>query len=203
MIEPNHSVFFCCGTGGSFIDSIFLYYTHSKLNLYPKHELQNRYLKMSKFGDCHDSSSTYHFHDTIFPKIAENIKKVCIKFNSDDYPFIIKMAYDKLYNNNLEDHEKFMNELLSANRLKNTILKNSEVKKTLFEKLFPKSLEYWLDNFQFEKMDLILDFKTVYGKNNIDLHETIVNFLQVERCAEVDEFINQYRKKNNSLYFDT
>jgi hypothetical protein len=197
--EHDHDIFYSIGTGGSFIDCIFLFYFYFKTKKYTNAELEEKFLKMEKAGRCHEGSLSRHYHNiSDLELLNPNKKNIAINFSLKDIEFIFEMAYAKLF---LQEPEK-IDEFLSDSKFN----KNSAIKEKLLKNLVKKKFHSWIidwqENFDFSKMSIVIDFDTIYGRNNIDLHDFLADFLKVEKQIEVSNYIKRYQE-TNSKYFNT
>jgi hypothetical protein len=197
-----HDIFYVGGSGGSFIDSIFLFYTEYQNNPKNLDAIKKKYFLISKRGDCHEGSllkNPNHYIEQA-EKLDKNKKNIAIKFSFDNIPNIQNLIYGKVYS--LPEYENEKLKLFKNTRFNEKLIKG-DLKKTeiAIKKLYKRHLTEWIEKFPFNKMDLVINFDTIYGKDNNDLNDIISNFLKVEKLKEVDDFIENYRKINNSMYF--
>ena len=80
------------------------------------------------------------------------------------------------------------------------MLKNKKTLEDTIKKLCQKNVTHWRENFDFSKMNLLIDFNTIYGRNKENLHDIIGDFLKIEKLPIIDDYIKFYQNKN-SKYF--
>ena len=187
------------GSGGMFVKTIFYYYL-KQLGLYKERITLNKINLQT--GDCH----AYHYLNLFnghFPEDVVNIRNthpdstiIYIKFDADDIPLIVTLMYNKHFkfwiDENWEQAVKQWPELTNA-----TTPADKEV--AFFLNLTTKIDSNW-GSVDLTKVDLVIDFKTVIGKDKKDLHQIIVDYLEITRLPEVDRFIDQYRSINEKYY---
>ena len=197
MLQPDHDIFFVHGTGGSFIDTIFLFYFYLSHKQYTIRELQEKFLLIGKMGECHDATQSPHYHTVSDLEFYNpNKKNIAIRYTQDDEQFILDMAYNKLFLQESHTTDKF----LSNFKLNKKMLKNKKTLEDTIKKLCQKNVTHWRENFDFSKINLLIDFNTIYGRNKENLHDIIGDFLKIEKLPIIDDYIKFYQNKN-SKYF--
>jgi hypothetical protein len=188
------------GTGGMFVKAIFYYYL-KQLGLY-KGQITLSGINVQT-GDCH----SYHYLNLFnghFPEDVVRIRNtypdstiIYIKFDKDDIPLIVRLMYDKHFKSWIDENpEQAINQWPE---LENNLLSAESKETAFFSNLVTKIDTMW-ETIDLADVDLVLDFKTVIGKDEKDLHQIIVDYLKTTRRPEVDIFINRYRFINEKYY---
>ena len=183
------------GTCGSFVKLIWNYYRYidQQCNLYINEVT----------GDAHNPNLPIHYHNIgdilKLKKTDPNIRIVLITFEDDDIELISKMGYFKhtkkwLANtNNLEFAMKEWPEIAEG-------IKNPATREITWMQHYSTGSKRWINDIEINQADVIIDFKTIYGKTSKDLNKIIAEYFGVEHLQEVDEYINKYRLLNYRLY---
>lgn len=190
-----HYVFlFPGGAGGSFVKKIWYYYLQ-------KNGLYHRTVRLTlnvKEGDAHDSRLPVHYHDfnDLIERKTDKTKIVFIDFSLDDLKTIATMQYHKQFKDWVKEHkEEAMATwpLLDLTDEKTTEKSHSE--------MYISGHQHYHQKVQYDKIDYIIEFKTVFGLNEKNLNEEISKMLGFNLLSEIDEYIKEYRLINKK-YFD-
>jgi hypothetical protein len=194
------------GSGGMFLKTIFYYYlTLSDKSLLRKNNVTKDInldtVIDSVIGHCHNNIFLGdHFHDpgkidTTKSKFPES-KIVYIRIEQDDILPLSRMIYFKfakswIKDNIFEAESKWL-ELKGA-------VTDQEREQRYFANLSSKVPIQWLSD-DTTNADFVIDFKTIYGRNDRDLHQIVVDYLKTIRLPEIDKFILRYRIANEKYF---
>jgi hypothetical protein len=118
---------------------------------------------------------------------------ICIPVSDDNSLAVAKMSYHQYFKQWIIENNELATEQWPEliNNLSDPALAESAFLSDLFTKVYVG----WATMDQ-TNIDLTIDFETIMGTNNIDLHQTIADFIEVDRLPEIDTFIEQYRSAN-------
>lgn len=177
MTPIGNTYFFVGGSGGNFIRAIFGYYQ------FPEELNRSLCLNLNlETGDCHDSMSPgwqTHEANELKNYRLDNpfIDVIVISFGEDDIANIVNMVFNK--------STKFW--MIREN------IDSTEEEQRNFATI---ECERFLKELDCSLADFVIDYKTIFGLTDVDLHQMIIDYLGVERLPEVDEFIDRYREIN-------
>ena len=193
----DYAFVFCGGTCGSFIKLIWYHYI---CNINQHANLVGLTLNCLT-GDAHDTKLVKHYHNVgdiiTLKKNKPNIKIVLIVFDEDDIELIVKMQYFKHTKSWLETNLEFA---IKEWPELTTGISDRVTRQNTWQEFLAVGYKSWLEEIEINYADFILDFKTIYGKSNKNLNQTIANFFKVSPLLEIDNYINQYRAVNYGIY---
>jgi len=183
----DYAFYFVGGSSGSFVKRLFCYY-HSDIPL----------TSISKStGDAHSSNEYLPPHYHFAKDIPPNKTIISIRFDKDDIDLICKMQYDKFAKDWLQKNwakaQETYDVLTEYNKFEDMPIE-------VWYKNYKLSLNNWVQEQEWTKHDLIIEFKTTLGLNNIDLNEQIANYFGKQPTTEAKEHIEEYRLVNKKLY---
>jgi hypothetical protein len=188
--EDEYLFCFVGGSCGSFLKAVFYYYL-AKLKKYHKPV----HIKINpQCGDCHLRDLPIHHHS----ELNTDKKIICIDFDPDDKPTIIKMAFHKAMKlsiaanpNLLEqnwDQELAHIDPANLNLIEKTFLANPDLL------IHPN----WDEQMKKMRPVLTVKFKDIMFGN---LNKILADFFLTDPLPELDTIIQEYRKIN-SKYLD-
>lgn len=173
-MRNGYAFLFLSGSCGCFLKGTFYYYL-SKLD---KNVNPIKLTVNPSNGDCRCMFTGFHYHN--FNEIVElkkespDVKVIAISIEPDDLKIVNKMHY-----------------------YKSTMFNNKANPDVIFD-----WQQQWNNSIDYTQIDLVIKFKTILGMSGEDLNQLLADYLQTEKLAEVDEFINSYREINKKLYIN-
>lgn len=213
------------GTCGSMVSQLLHYYMISPLNMLvmdsskghahnintnncqsnPNHLAWDLdFIIKFKQESPNNSVITIVFDESDFLTMAKfefgKIEQPKIETNLNDYIAEVKQELASSTSINCTEHiTEFLRELEAYNTTCDTKkLQQSYIKSYLGTGLATE----WLKQINYDVVDLVIDFKTILGQTDKDLHQIIADYAGKPKMQEVDDFINQYREINNRLYLN-
>jgi hypothetical protein len=187
------------GAGGMFVKTVFYYYLN-RMGVFSQ-SIDLSAVINQDIGHCHNNIFLGpHYHD---PGVVSSVKSrhpdsqiVYIRIDQDDVLPITRMIYFKFVKDWFKEHlVEAENKWVELHGATSEQDREQRYLSNLENKLPPS----WLTD-DVSQVDFVLDFKTIYGKNNQDLHQIIVDRLGTTRVPELDEFIYQYRTVNEKYF---
>ena len=201
------------GAGGFFLTSVLM----RAFNLPVKKD------NISNLGDCHDLGngprlSTEYFDEAGFVWRPDNFKyNFCINGHFNDITEIKKKYPDiKVVLINIEDDSDLRNMATlklykiidySYSRFVkkfnitewpslDDVLTNPEIIRESFIGYEQQWFKEWLDGIDFNLVDIVIPFKSVFGLNNISLESILEEKFSRNVDAEISQYIKTYQAKN-------
>jgi hypothetical protein len=122
------------------------------------------------------------------------IKTVLIKVDDDD---IHKMATLRLYKTTAHSYNKFVKQFnITDWPPLDEVLADPNLIKESFIKYDTQWFKEWAKGIDFNLVDIVIPFKSVFGINNNQLEAVLKDKFAVTIDTEVSEYINLYQEKN-------
>ena len=200
MGKDKYLIVFHQGTCGHFLASILEYYLIGKQpdKIWDTGSMHN-------VGDQHRPSGRMS-HDIDIALMLENKFKdknptvILIQYDSDDIDQIAQMGFykhvpakwsEETYNEQCgSDWPPYSENLLNESE----IVKNEIIERIKIE------AKSWLSKIDLNLVDLVIEFKTIIGKNSISLNQQIAEFFNKEPNIKIQEHIITYQNLNRRLY---
>jgi hypothetical protein len=215
-MTPVYYILAAPGAGSFFLASIFAKYLK-----YPCET------KISQSGHCHDLGQGYwrstqyiqtldipfndtsiqdvvivshRLHNNLIKEKPNNLKIILINYELPDAYYIALLhsvkAFSALWS------EEHYNTIAGPDWpvYKSDVMLTS---KLVQDELLPSRIEemnQWIDLVDLSVVDYFIDFKTVFGLNQIDLNQQVANILNVAPNAEIESFVTEYQTINQALY---
>jgi len=187
MDIENYTFYFVGGSCGSFVKRLFCYYYNN-----------THLTKINKItGDAHSSNIFLPKHYHFAKDIPANKSIVSVRFDRDDIDLICKMQYDKFAKDWLQKNwakaQKIYDDLTEYERFEDMPVE-------VWYNNYKLSLKNWVEEQEWTKHHLVVEFKTILGLNDIDLNEQIASYFGKQPTTEAKEHIEEYRLINKKIY---
>jgi hypothetical protein len=143
---------------------------------------------------------SHRLHNNLIKEKPNNLKIILINYELPDAYYIALLhsvkAFSALWS------EEHYNTIAGPDWpvYKSDVMLTS---KLVQDELLPSRIEemnQWIDLVDLSVVDYFIDFKTVFGLNQIDLNQQVANILNVAPNAEIESFVTEYQTINQALY---
>jgi len=216
----NRYIIYCCaGSGGLFLTSVFA--KIMGIAIAPT---------FSNTGNCHDlghgvwkdvpganivgdhwelnyqaSCPLYYAHRLLptFRNDNPDVKFVLIDVDPEDYrivtTLVVKKAWPDIWT--LEEYDKWKGPNYPPYS-NNNIAESELIVQDLVDDLAITSTQAWIDRNAHEHCDYRINFKTIFGLNNLTLDQVVADIVQKPTTRQIHQYVVDYQQLNRRLYFN-